>query len=355
MPQTEQWTVGRLLQVTTDYLRRHGSESPRLDAEILLAHARHCERIQLYTAYAEVTPEAVRAVFRELVRRRAEGTPVAYLVGRCEFYMLSFRVTPDVLIPRPETELLVEVLLDLIKNDDSCPKPLEIADVGTGSGNIAVCVARHVPDCRVTAIDSSRAALDVARGNVADLGVSQQVELVEGDLLEDLPADRRFDFVVSNLPYVSRAELEQLAPEVKDHEPRVALLAGQSGSRIIGRLIPQAARRLRPAGWFLAEISPMIEPQIHDLIRANGHFEQLSSIEDLARHPRVVQARRLSGCTRPIAEVPAIDARSGGDVAPGEVSGVPAEQPRKSALTAMRDALINGIAKPQIDDGDQDE
>src|SRR3981081_1373667 len=165
----EQWTIGRLLAWTTDYLKRQGAESPRLDAEILLAAVRNCQRIQLYTSFDEPADEPTRERFRELVRRRAEGTPVAYLVGHKEFYSLSFRVSPDVLIPRPETELLVVRLLDIAK---SCPAaktgpveanaaPFTIADVGTGSGIIAICAAKHLPGARVTAIDISPAALAV--------------------------------------------------------------------------------------------------------------------------------------------------------------------------------------------------
>src|SRR6185503_13086817 len=140
MQQTEAWTIGRLLQWTTDYLKKHGADSPRLDAEVLLAEARGCQRIQLYTAFEEQPAEEVRTAFRELVRRRAEGMPVAYLVGRREFYSLSFQVTPDVLIPRPETEFLLISLLDLAagKPDES------IVDVGTGSGILAVCAEKKL-------------------------------------------------------------------------------------------------------------------------------------------------------------------------------------------------------------------
>src|SRR6188472_3668005 len=143
----DSWTVLRLLTWTTEYLKSHGSESPRLDAEVLLAHARGCERIMLYAAFDEVVPDDVRAVFRELVKRRAEGTPVAYLVGKREFYSLAFRVTPDVLIPRPETEFLVLAALDAIREQNLNPNskiqnPL-VADAGTGSGAIAIAIAKH--------------------------------------------------------------------------------------------------------------------------------------------------------------------------------------------------------------------
>lgn len=292
MSQTETWTIGRLLGWTVDYLKKHGSDSPRLDAEVLLAHARGCQRIQLYTSFEEPAGDELRAAFRELVRRRAEGAPVAYLVGRREFYSLSFRVTPDVLIPRPETEFLVITLLDLLKKFKA-DRPAEVVDVGAGSGIIAVTTARHAATCRLTAIDISPAALGVAKGNAAELGVADRIEFVASDLLAALPADRKFDFIVSNPPYISDAELEQLPRDVKDFEPRLALAAGPRGMGVIERLVPQAAERLNPGGYLLLEISPMLNQQVRELIQADGRFELAPPIKDLAGLARVVQARRL--------------------------------------------------------------
>src|SRR4029079_17971183 len=195
------WTIGRLLSWTVDYLGKHGAENPRLDAEVLLAEARGCRRIDLYAAYGEVASEETRTAFRELVRRRAEGTPVAYLVGRREFYSLDFEVNSDVLIPRPETELLVVALLDRVKKQGAggwglgtgdpasapvsspqSPVPLQIADVGTGSGILAICAAKYVPNSRVTAIDISPAALAVARRNAERHGVADRITFVAGNI-----------------------------------------------------------------------------------------------------------------------------------------------------------------------------
>jgi release factor glutamine methyltransferase len=293
MPQSDRWSIGRLLTWTTDYLKRSGAENPRLDAEVLLSHARRCQRIELYTAFDEEVDDDVRAAFRELVRRRAEGTPVAYLVGRREFYSLSFRVTPDVLIPRPETEFVVITLLDLIKQRESS-EPVDIADVGTGSGIIAICAAKHAPSSRVTAIDIRPLALQVARSNAQDHHVTDRVELIEGDLLSCLPAERQFDFVVSNPPYVAEPELNDVAPQVKDYEPREALVAGPTGTEVIQRLIPQAAQHLHHGGWLILEISPMIESRVRDLIAADGRFETSAVVKDLSGLPRVIRARRNS-------------------------------------------------------------
>jgi release factor glutamine methyltransferase len=300
---TESWTVGRLLQWTADYLKGHGSESPRLDAEVLLAEALKCQRIELYTRFEEEPAEEAKKSFRELVRRRAEGAPVAYLVGRREFYSLSFRVTPDVLIPRPETELLVVAALDLAKTKGGGEKglgtsvpservPFQIADVGAGSGIIAVCLAKHLLGCRVTAIDISPAALSVAHENARQHGVTDRIEFVESDLFASVPADRRFDIIVSNPPYVMASELERLAPDVRNFEPHQALVAGPRGTEVIERLIVQSAERLLPGGCLLMEIGPTIHDAVRGLLEADNRFELGPTIKDLARLPRVVQAKK---------------------------------------------------------------
>ena len=332
---TAPWTVGRLLQWTTDYLKGHGSESPRLDAEVLLAVALGCQRIELYTTFDDEPTEETKKTFRALVRRRAEGAPVAYLVGRREFYSLSFRVTPDVLIPRPETELLVVAALDLAKtysgtraadsqisplplgegpgvraagsgeNHPSShsphPNPLpkgegtNIADVGAGSGIIAICLAKHLPACRVTAIDISPAALAVAKENALQHGVSDRITLVESDLLAAVPPDLRFDFIVSNPPYVTASEMEHLPPDVRNFEPHQALLAGPQGTEVIERLISQSADRLLPGGHLLMEISPTIHDAVCALLESDPRFELGPTIKDLARLPRVIQAKKKTG------------------------------------------------------------
>ncbi len=295
MAHAEVWTVGRLLAWTTEFLKRHGSQTPRLDAEVLLAEALGCRRIDLYTAFEEVPSEAARATFRQLVQRRAEGTPVAYLVGRREFFSLCFRVTPDVLIPRPETELVVMTLIELAKARLArCPQqPVTVCDVGTGSGAIAVAVAKHIPQARVTAVDSSTAALAVARQNAETHGVAGQIEFLASDLLAAIPSEQRFHFIASNPPYVSEAEFAQLARDVRDFEPRAALVAGPVGTEVIARLVPQAAKRLEPGGHLLIEISPMIHKAVEAILQAQPLLEIGPTVRDAGRHPRVVQARRV--------------------------------------------------------------
>jgi release factor glutamine methyltransferase len=288
----DSWTIGRLLSWTTDYLGRRGSENPRLDAEILLAAACNCRRIDLYVAFDEQPTKQTRTAFRELIRRRAVGTPVAYLVGTKEFYSLEFEVTPDVLIPRPETELLVVEMLDHVKERAGGEREatLEIADVGTGSGILAVCAAKFLPRAHVTAIDVSPAALAVARRNAERHSVADRITFIESDLFAAVPAGALFDCILSNPPYVATAELAGLPPDVRDHEPLVALAAGQEGTDVIAPLIAQAAGRLKPGGAIYIEVSPMIAVRVEQLIRESGQFALGATIRDLAGHARVVQA-----------------------------------------------------------------
>ena len=310
---SDSWTVLRLLTWTTDYLKSRGSENPRLDAEVLLAHARNCERIALYTAFDQIVADDVRAAFRDLVKRRAEGVPVAYLVGKKEFYSLSLRVTPDVLIPRPETEFVVVAALDALgaksskfkaqssEFEETSHSPalnLEpgtlnfVADVGTGSGAIAIAIAKHAPHCRLVAIDLSPAALAVAKENAAAHQVADQIQFLEGDLLAPLPAEPQFAVIASNPPYVSEPEYAVLNPSVREHEPRQALVGGLLGTEIIERLIPQAAERLLPGGWLILELSPMIAARTVELLASDGRFDPAIIAKDLAGLARVIKARR---------------------------------------------------------------
>jgi release factor glutamine methyltransferase len=307
----DHWTIGRLLQWTIEYLGRHGAENPRLDAEVLLAAARGCKRIDLYAAYGEEATEMVRNKFREMVRQRAAGKPVAYLVGHKEFYSLEFEVTPDVLIPRPETELLILALLDRVKEygDGSplspnkfstpaaeSPSPqrpaLSIADVGTGSGVLAVCAAKYLPTARITAIDISAAALAVARRNAEKHGVVDRIKFVESNLFAALSADVRFDFIVSNPPYISTSEMTELPPDVKNHEPHIALAAGEHGTDVIAPLVAQTTDRLRPGGALFIEISPMIVAPVEQLVHNQPTLELGKTIRDPAGHARVIQATK---------------------------------------------------------------
>ncbi len=291
MPPEDPWTIGRLLNWTTEYFAKRNADSPRLDAEVLLAAVRGCKRIELYTAFEEPASEELRTKFREIVKRRSQGTPVAYLVGRREFYSLEFEVSPDVLIPRPETELLVVALGDHLKKAGREQAELLIADVGTGSGILAVCAARRCKAARVLAFDFSPAALTIAQRNAERHQVAERIEFFESDLLAAAPADAKFDVILSNPPYLTTEELAVADPDVRDYEPKLALDGGPEGTSVIERLLPQAADKLAPQGLLLMEVSPMIATRVEALVAGTAGLELLPTLKDLAHLPRVIQAR----------------------------------------------------------------
>ncbi len=285
---TDVWTVKRILDWTTEHLKKHGSESARLDAEILLAHARGCKRIELYTRYDEPLTDPQRALMRDLVRRRANAEPVAYLVGYKEFFSLPFKVTPDVLIPRPETEILVLEAVEIAKA--SSATRLTLLDLCTGSGCIAVAAAKAAAKFEATATDLSEAALAIARHNAEANGVNDRVAFLAGDLFAALPADATFDLIVSNPPYVADSEYEGLAPDIRLHEPASALLAGPDGMHILHRIAEEAPARLNPNGHLLVELDPAQANQFADLLGSN--FREVRIVKDLAGQARVVHAMK---------------------------------------------------------------
>jgi len=284
----EAWTVARLLDWTTRYLSGKEFETPRLDAEVLLAHALGRKRIELYTRHDEEPPEEVRARFKELVQQRVKGCPVAYLVGRKEFFPLEFEVGPDVLIPRPDTECVADECLRLAKGM-AAPAVL---DVGTGSGCLAVAVAKYHKAARVTAVDASAAALAVAARNADRHGVADRVHFLEGDLYTPLAAGERFDFILSNPPYIPHADIPSLPVGVRDFEPRLALDGGADGYAVFDHLIAGAPERLNPGGHLLVEIGSPQEVEARRRIAALGELELGPTIIDGAGHPRVLRARR---------------------------------------------------------------
>jgi release factor glutamine methyltransferase len=284
----ESWTVGRLLNWTKDYLARRGSETPRLDAEVMLAHVLEWERVQLYTHFTDVVGQRHREAFRELVRRRSFGSPVAYLVGRKEFYSLALEVTPAVLIPRPESEFVVVEFLAVTK---VMPSPKAV-DVGTGSGCLAIASTHHHQGASFVAIDICEKALEVARRNAAQHGVAARIEFRLGDRLAPVSQEGPFDAVLSNPPYIPTDTIEQLETGVRDYEPRKALDGGPSGLEMVARLIEEAAPVLKPGGHLILEIGTQQEKPVRSLIDAQGQFELAPTVHDHAKHPRVIRATR---------------------------------------------------------------
>lgn len=282
------WTVQRILEWTTKYLKEHHSETPRLDAEILLAHTRKCQRIQLYTQFDAPLTDDERAQMRDLVKRRAQAEPVAYLVGHREFFSLDFAVSKAVLIPRPDTETLV---LELIERAKSFPQP-RILELCTGSGCIAVSAAVNLETARVVATDVSPGALSVAAQNVATHKLQERIELREGDLWNPLQPGEQFDFIASNPPYIPEAEIAELDADVRLHEPHLALAAGPDGMQFLLPIIERAAEFLAPGGWLLLETGVEQSPLTFTAIEKTGQFAELQVIRDLAQRPRVIVARR---------------------------------------------------------------
>ena len=285
---TEQpWTIGRLLDWTTKFLQQKGSESPRLDSEVLLAHALGCKRIDLYARHSEEAPEQGRQRFRELVRQRVEGCPVAYLVGRKEFFSLEFTVNRAVLIPRPDTECVVDECLRLAK---AMAGPA-ILDIGTGSGCLAVAIAKHHKTARVTAVDISPEALAVASENARKHGVAERIRFVQGDLFAAIPESERFDFILSNPPYIPHDDIAKLAPGVRDYEPHTALDGGADGFAVFDRLIAEAPAHLKPERYLLIEIGSPQEGPARERIERHGGYELAKTVHDGSGHPRVLIAR----------------------------------------------------------------
>jgi release factor glutamine methyltransferase len=282
------WTLQALLTWTTDFLAKKGISSPRLEAQVLLAHVLGCPRIELVARSMEVAADEDRAAFRELIRRRVDGWPVAYLTGVKEFYLLKFEVSPAVLVPRPETETLVLEALRLLK-------PLTVPavlDLGTGSGCIAVSLAHQKKDARVTAVDVSPDALEIARRNATTHGVIVRIDFRQGDLFGPVPEGSAFDLVVSNPPYVTPAELAGLAPDVRDHEPRLALDGGPDGLAFYRRIAAGVGAYLKPGGWVLVEIGATQAEAVRGLFAERPELDVGPTLKDAAGLPRVVGARR---------------------------------------------------------------
>ena len=278
------WTIGRLINWTRQYLTENGSDSARLDTEVLLAEVLGCERIMLYTRFEEDPGDEARAKFRNLVKQRATGCPVAYLVGHKEFFSLKFKVTTDTLIPRPDTEEAVQVILDLVKNKQS--KINTIADVGTGSGILAVTLAKELQASQFVASDISEAALAVAQENAHSHGVDHRIQFRMGDLCEPLQG-QMYDIIVSNPPYVSENEYEACSRDIKDYEPHLALVSGPTGLEVYQKLVPDAKPLLRPEGWLVLETSPMLTPALKELLEEQD-YRNVNVKQDHTGNPRIV-------------------------------------------------------------------
>jgi release factor glutamine methyltransferase len=295
-PAAEVWTVQRILLWTTSFLRQRGVESARLEAELLLSHARKCPRIRLYMDLETQVTDDERARMREMVQRRAKREPLAYIVGNKEFYGRNFVVGAGVLIPRPETETLVDVCLEHLPRDVSS----EVIEVGFGAGCVAITIALQRELCRVKATDLSSAAMRIATQNCERYGLADRVTLLQDDALEPFlkDAETLYDGLVSNPPYVCDGEWAELQPEVGLHEPREALLAGEDGLNVVRKIATGAARILKTGAFIALELDPAQCETVAELLTNSG-FRNARIRRDLSGLNRIVEAiraeRSLSG------------------------------------------------------------
>jgi len=289
-----QRTVRRVLMDSTQFLRDAGIESARLDAEVLLGHALDKEKADIYLGMESTLNDSDEKIFRELLTRRAKGEPVAYITGHKEFWSLDFVVTPDVLIPRPETELVVELTLE-VAIMATTKAPLKILDIGTGSGVIAIALAKELPAAEIWAVDVSAAALNIAEINAQRHGVAERIKLLDGDLFDPFTElGHRFDVIVSNPPYVLSKEIANLGREVRDWEPKMALDGGPDGLDCYRQIIGGAHTYLAPEGRVLLEIGEDQGTAVAGLFVPAGRFGAATIFQDYAGKDRVIGASKIA-------------------------------------------------------------
>lgn len=265
--------------------RLNGVDSPRLSAELLMTEVLGCKRIELTLDRNRILTDTEISAIRSLVDRRAQGEPVAYIVGRREFYGLDFAVTPDTLIPRPETEHIIEEVEQMFNNSDS----FHFADLGTGSGILAVTLAKLFPNATGVAVDMSEGALAVAKENAIAHGVDERIDFLCGDFTQPLFPDQSFDLVVSNPPYVTRVDYDNASHEVTAYEPETALISGDDGLNHIRSMLPRVSSMLLPTAPFLMEIGYQQAEAIIDIVSSRfPEFKGITMKKDLSGHDRIV-------------------------------------------------------------------
>jgi len=321
------WTIQKLLNWVTEYLTGKGIDSPRLSAELLLSHVVGLKRIELYTQFDRPVSKQQLDRLHELVKRAGRNEPIAYLVGKTEFYSLEINITPDCMIPRPETELLVERAIEFLRTrsvrnstmgntlqkgriSNGTPSGTQfVCDLCTGSGCIAVAIAKNFPNARIIATDICDAALAVAAGNVEKHQLGNRITLLCGDLFDPImpqldidklvpDSDRGFDLIVCNPPYVSTAEYEKLDKNIIDYEPKVALFAGVDGLDIYRRIIEKADQFLKPDAALMLEIGYVQGRAVKELLEQTGAFAEIKIEKDIHNNDRIATAKKQKVGTR---------------------------------------------------------
>ncbi|MBN2183443.1 MAG: peptide chain release factor N(5)-glutamine methyltransferase [Sedimentisphaerales bacterium] len=288
----ETWTISKLLNWVSQYLTEKGIDSPRLSAELLLSDVLKLKRIELYTQYNKTVEKQQLDKLRELVRRAGQHEPIAYLVGKTEFYSMEINVTPDCLIPRPETELLVQRAVEFLRTRDGIQR---VCDLCTGSGCIAAAIAKNYPNARTIATDICDAALAVAASNVLKYQLQDKITLLSGDLFDPIIPQLdvgKFDLIVCNPPYVSGSEYEKLEKNIKDYEPRLALFAGEDGMDIYRRIIEEVDSFLKTDAALILEIGYAQGRAIKELLEQTGIFIEIKIEKDFNNNDRIVTAKK---------------------------------------------------------------
>lgn len=287
------WTIRDLITWTTGHFSKHGISSPRLDAEVLLGYCLGWDRVKLYVNFDKPLLPAELAAYREVVKRRVSREPVAYIIGRKEFYSLSFKVSPAVLIPRPDTELLVETAISLLKDRPAEGNALSICDIGTGSGAILLALGHHCRDATLWGTDISEDALALARENAEQLGLSTRTSFIRADILPDWSAGERcFSCIISNPPYIPRADIASLEPEINKFEPRVALDGGDDGLTLYRRIISRSWEFLDENGIICLEIGEEQADPVIKILDASHHYDGIDVRKDFAGKDRVIVAHK---------------------------------------------------------------
>ncbi len=291
---TKIWTIKELLKVTTDYLKTKEIDSPRLVAEILLAHQLNINRVKLYLNFDQPLRKSEITGYRSLIKRRLGREPLQYITGIQEFWSQDFIVGMQVMIPRPESELLVEQVISLCKGgrlpENQSPS---ILDLGTGSGVLAISLAGELEEASIWASDIFRDALNLARLNTQKHGVEGRIEFCPGDMWQAfLDQDLRFDIILSNPPYIASEAIDTLPAEVRDYEPRLALDGREEGMYFISKIIMEGPKYLSPGGWLLLEMDPKQTTKAFRLIEESDSYREKVRLKDFSNHYRVVIAKK---------------------------------------------------------------
>ena len=285
------WTIQKLLNWITEYFTNNGIDSPRLSAELILSHVLAMKRIELYTQFDKSVSKQHLDQLHDLVKRAAKSEPISYLTGKTHFYSLELNVTPDCMIPRPETELLAERAIEFLRTRRGSQS---VCDLGTGCGCIAIAIAKNSPDVRIIATDISDAALAVAAKNVECHQLNNKIKLICGDLFDPLSDTEKFDLIVCNPPYISAVEFEKLDKNIKDYEPKLALFAGEDGLDIYRRIAEKVDNFLKSNAALMLEVGYNQGQAVKQLLEQSGCFTEIKIEKDSSGNDRIIIAKKTS-------------------------------------------------------------